>query len=226
MNTSGADGIKRFGGSHERPPVWSRGAWSALAFALAYTLASVPVALASGNNEFLFYIVVMAVLGAAVAWVHIRVRLTGATLWALSVWGVLHMAGGLVPLPAGWPASADTRVLYNLWLIPDRLKYDQVVHAYGFAVTTWVCWQGLRTATRDTVRPTFGVLGLCAAAGVGFGAMNEVVEFVATLLLPKTNVGGYENTGWDLVSNAVGATFAAVLIRLTWREPPPRSTLR
>jgi hypothetical protein len=35
-----------------------------------------------------------------------------------------------------------------------------------------------------------------------------VVEFVATLLLPKTNVGGYENTGWDLVSNAVGAAFA------------------
>ncbi len=203
----------------ERGPVWSRGAWTAAAFALVYTLASIPVSLSAGNNEFLFYIAVMAVIGSAIAWVHVRVRLTGATLWALSVWGLLHMSGGLVTLPDGWPASTETRVLYNWWLIPNRLKYDQVVHAYGFAVTTWVCWQGLRGATRNQVRPTFGVLVLCAAAGVGFGAMNEVVEFVATLLLPKTNVGGYENTGWDLVANAVGAVFSAALIRLTWREP-------
>ena len=209
------------GGSPTRRPVWSRGAYGAGGFALAYTLASVPVALAAGNNEFLFYIVVMVVLGAAVALVHVRVRLTDATLWALSAWGLLHMAGGLVPLPAGWPANTDTRVLYNLWLIPDLLKYDQVVHAYGFAVTTWVCWQGLRAATRDAVRPTFGVLVLCAAAGVGFGAMNEVVEFIATRVFPKTNVGGYENTGWDLVANAVGAAGAAVLIRLTCRDAVP-----
>ena len=51
------------------------------------------------------------------------------------------------------------------------------------------------------------------AAGSGFGALNEVVEFIAVLTIPETNVGGYENTGWDLVANLVGATVAAVLIR-------------
>ena len=42
-----------------------------------------------------------------------------------------------------------------------------------------------------------------------------MIEFTATLLLPNTNVGGYVNTGWDLVSNLVGAVCAACWIRWT-----------
>lgn len=53
---------------------------------------------------------------------------------------------------------------------------------------------------------------LVAAAGMGFGGMNEVIEFVATLLLPETNVGGYLNTCLDMVANFIGATVAAALI--------------
>ena len=44
---------------------------------------------------------------------------------------------------------------------------------------------------------------------MGFGAANEVVEFIATRILPETNVGGYENTGWDLVFDLIGAVIAA-----------------
>jgi hypothetical protein len=131
------------------------------------------------------------------------------------------MAGGLVAVPENWPINGDMRVLYSLWIIPDYLKYDHIVHAFGFGVTTWLCWQGLRRILADQIeqpveqiRPTFGMLVLVAAAGMGFGAMNEVVEFVATLIMPETNVGGYVNTGWDLVANLVGCTLAAVLIRL------------
>jgi hypothetical protein len=47
---------------------------------------------------------------------------------------------------------------------------------------------------------------------MGLGAVNEVIEFAAVLLLPNTNVGGYMNTGWDLVANMVGSLVAAVLI--------------
>jgi hypothetical protein len=53
---------------------------------------------------------------------------------------------------------------------------------------------------------------LSATAGMGLGALNELVEFAATLLIPETNVGGYMNTGWDLVANLVGAMIAATLI--------------
>jgi hypothetical protein len=55
---------------------------------------------------------------------------------------------------------------------------------------------------------------ISAAAGMGLGSLNEIVEFVATLTIPETNVGGYINTGWDLVANFVGATLSVVLIRL------------
>jgi hypothetical protein len=110
-------------------------------------------------------------------------------------------------------------VLYNLWLAPEWLKFDQAVHAYGFGVATWVCWQGMQAAVSaqrgETVRPTAGLLLLAAAAGMGLGAANEVVEFAAVLLLPNTNVGGYLNTGWDLVFNLVGCTAAVALIRMT-----------
>lgn len=123
--------------------------------------------------------------------------------------------GGLVTVPEGWPVNGEIRVLYSLWLIPGRLKYDHIIHAYGFGTTTWVCWQGLRAILRSydaRVRPTLGLMVLSAAAGLGFGALNEVVEFAATLLVPETNVGGYINTGWDLVANTAGATSVAVLI--------------
>ena len=192
-----------------------------LLFNAAYMLAAITSSIMQGNREFIFYIVVMLVLIAVMSLVHSRVKLTKGLLWGLSVWGLAHMAGGLCPLPAGWPYSGDQAVLYSWWLIPQQLKYDQIVHAYGFAITTWLCWHILRNALRQPdgspVRPTFGILTLCAAAGMGFGALNEVVEFIAVLTIPNTNVGGYENTGWDLVSNLVGSVIAATVIRFTTR---------
>jgi hypothetical protein len=208
-------------------PLWPPrgGEWPILGFTLVYLAAATVAAWATGNGEFVFYIVVMVLLLAAVWMLHRHVELTLATLWALSAWGLAHMAGGLLPVPASWPIQGDVRVLYSLWIVPEHFKYDQLVHAYGFGITTWVCWQGLRHAIagltgvdRAVVPPTLGLLTLCAAASMGFGALNEVVEFVATLLVPKTNVGGYLNTGWDLVANLVGAATAAVVIGLCSRR--------
>ena len=188
------------------------------AFTALYMLSAVAGSMVQGNKEFIFYIVVMLVLIGAVMLVHQAGKLTAALLWALSIWGLLHMAGGLVPLPKGWPYNGDQAVLYSWWIIPQRLKYDQIVHAYGFGVTTWVCWHCLKSAMRRgfgiQLRPTFGLLALSTAAGVGFGALNEVVEFIAVLTIPNTNVGGYENTGWDLVANLLGASATALIIRL------------
>lgn len=186
-------------------------------FNAAYIAAATALSLARGNREFIFYIVVMLVLIVVMSIVHSRVKLTTGLLWAFSAWGLLHMAGGLCPLPAGWPYNGDQAVLYSWWLIPNWLKYDQIVHAYGFGITTWLCWHILRNALRQpdgsAVQPTFGMLTLCAAGGMGFGALNEVIEFIAVLTIPNTNVGGYENTGWDLVANLLGSTIAAVVIR-------------
>ena len=199
----------------QQPWLLSRSELAALAFTLAYMAAALVATLWVGNWEFIFYLIVMCVLIVATALVHRRVRLSQGALWGLSLWGLAHMAGGLAPVPRSWPINGEEHVLYNWWLIPGWLKYDQAVHAYGFGLTTWICWQALKAAFARrgvVVRPTLGLLTLCAAGGMGFGAANEVVEFILTLLLPSTNVGGYYNTGWDLVSNLVGCLFAAAVI--------------
>jgi uncharacterized membrane protein len=194
-----------------------------LLFNAAYMGAAITGSIVQGNREFIFYIVVMLVLIVVIGLVHRHVKLTNGLLWAFSVWGLAHMAGGLCPLPAGWPYNGDHAVLYSWWIIPQKLKYDQIVHAYGFGVTTWLCWHIVRNSLRQpdggTVRPTFGMLTLCAAAGMGFGALNEVVEFIAVLTIPNTNVGGYENTGWYLVANLCGTIIAALIIRFTAKSP-------
>ena len=192
-----------------------------IVFTCIYMLAAIATALLLGDLEFLYYIAVMLVLIYVVWAVRRAVGLTGAVIWGLSIWGLAHMAGGLLPLPESWPIDDGSRVLYSLWLFPGYLKYDQVVHAYGFGVATWVCWQGISGAIRNRggqATPTAGLMVLSATAGMGLGALNELIEFIATLLIPETNVGGYLNTGWDLVANFVGATSAAVIIYLRARR--------
>lgn len=180
-------------------------------FTLGYLLIAAYFSLNGENWEFLYYIVVVVVLAIAVLFLHKRVHLTQGVLWLLSIWALLHLLGGLLPVPEGWYINGDKRVLYSLWLIPDLIKYDHFVHGFGFAVATWVCWQALKAALPH-VRPTFGILTLCALAGMGLGAINEIVEFIAVIMIPDTNVGGYTNTGWDLVANAVGCIVAVVII--------------
>ena len=224
-------------------------------FTVGYMFAAVAAAVAIGNREFIFYIAVMVVLIAAVVAVDRRVRLSPGLLWGLSVWGALHMAGGLVPVPDDWPTDGGFQVLYSWWIWPREaatagaaggwLKYDQAVHVYGFGMATWLCWQGLRgaldagpgsdrdpdrdlhsdpdpaagegTRARRPLQPTPGLMLLVAAAGMGLGALNEVIEFTATRFA-DTNVGGYVNTGWDLVFNMVGSVGAALILLFAARR--------
>jgi hypothetical protein len=206
------------------------GAIAVSAFTAAYLLAAAVAAIVSGNSEFIFYLLVMFVLAAALLAVHLDLGLSTPLLAALSIWGGIHMAGGLIPVPQSWPINGEIRVIYSWWIIPNGegggyLKFDHVAHAYGFGVATWATWQCLTRILQRSAgiapRPTFGILLLCFAAGCGFGALNELVEFIATRIT-TTNVGGYDNTGWDLVSNAVGALVAALLIRATAMPQPMR----
>jgi hypothetical protein len=74
----------------------------------------------------------------------------------------------------------------------------------------------LRPLLKTGVSKWWSLSIIVVAAGLGAGALNEIIEFLATVLVPETNVGGYINTALDLVSNLVGATIAMVVIR--WKE--------
>lgn len=95
-------------------PRFSRAVWAALAFTLVYMGVALTASLRGRSTEFLMYLVVMSVLLAVVGMVHLRVGLHVAAQWGLSLWGLAHMAGGLMPVPASWPVGGNSRVLYNL----------------------------------------------------------------------------------------------------------------
>lgn len=193
-----------------------------LAFSFSYLAFAAVIIIVRKNLEFLLYLAVMAVIITAVLGVYRRAGLSQALLWHFSFWGILHMIGGLVPIPDGWHPADTTGVVYSWRIIPGFLKYDQLVHGYGVGLVTWLCWQGLSTRVRShaggRLRPTLGMLAVCATVGMGFGALNEVIEFFAVMILPKTNVGDYRNTGWDLVANLVGAIVTAITIALIRRR--------
>ncbi len=188
---------------------------SLTAVSLLYLSAGAISALRTDNWEFVFYILVVLAIGLVVLLIHSRIGLSHGVLWLLSLWGLLHMVGGLTALPDGWSHTSGKPVFYSWDVIPGLLRYDQIIHAFGFAVATWVCWQCL-SRTLGARRQQTGMVALAVLAGLGLGATNEVVEFFATLFL-DTNVGGYENTGWDLVSNTVGALITGMCVRF-WPE--------
>ncbi|MCA9277218.1 MAG: DUF2238 domain-containing protein [Phycisphaerales bacterium] len=188
-----------------------------IALVTLYMLIFSGLALRQGNTEFLMYAVVMVVFIALILLLHRAIRFTPLALWLLAIWGLLHMGGGTVPVD---PALTDayrsaatdaerptSAVLYSLRIHPDLPKYDQFVHAFGFFSATIACYQALISLLSA---PRVLATGVAAALmGIGLGAINEVIEFIAVLSMPETNVGGYMNTAWDLVANTIGATLAA-----------------
>ncbi len=189
-----------------------------IAFVVLYMLVFSALALRQGNTEFLMYAVVMVVFIVTVIFLHRAIRFSPLALWLLAVWGLLHMAGGTVPIdPAltdAYRAATDeasrptSAVLYSMRIHPDLPKYDQIVHAFGFYSATIACYQALRSLLHAP--NTLPTAAAAALMGIGLGAINEVIEFIAVLSMPETNVGGYMNTAWDLVANTIGATAAAL----------------
>lgn len=186
------------------------------AFTILYLAVGMLLALRKGNWEFVFYIPIVVLFGLIALAIRHKANLPMSLLWSLSVWGLLHIVGGVVEVPAGWPVDGDKRSFYNWEIIPGILVYDKPVHAFGFGIATWVCWQGLCTTCADST-PTIGRLTLAVLGGMGLGALNEVVEFIASQTM-DTNVGGYINTGGDLIANMVGAVIASLLISIGGRR--------
>ncbi len=183
-----------------------------LAITLAYATVFTIIALRRSNQEFLLYAAVVLVVCVWVAWKQPVVRFGPVVLWGLSAWGLMHMAGGNVRI--------GKEVLYELQLVPRLLRYDQLVHAFGFGVATLVCHHLLSPLLAAPVQRRGMLAVLIVLMGCGVGALNEIIEFVAVLSFPDTGVGGYENTLMDLVFNLFGAIAATAWLALSGRLAP------
>lgn len=178
-------------------------------FVLIYLIGCSALAARQGNTEFLIYAGAMVVFILGTLALHARVRFSTAVLWLLAIWGLVHMLGGTVPIDARWAdTDSDRAVLYALRVHTWMPRYDQMVHAFGFFAATTACWESCRALLRAS--PGLALSTVAVLMGIGLGAINEVIEFAITLVVPDHGVGGYVNTGWDLVSNLAGATAAGV----------------
>lgn len=187
-------------------------------FVLPYTAAAFIISIAQGNYEFVYYSSILALLVLGVWYLDRRVRIPTILLWGLAVWGFVHLLGGILPIPKSITEPGSHANLYNMRIVPWLPKYDQVVHATGFGIAALVAWHALRATYPTPPRPGIGLALAVVLIGMGLGALNEVIEFIATRLMPWTNVGGYENTGWDLTSNLVGCICAGIIIMIRERR--------
>jgi hypothetical protein len=168
-------------------------------------------AVVTGDRRVWAYVTVCVVMTAVVATAHAAARFSRGLLAMLLALGCLHLAGGLLPTREG--------VLYDSWLVGGVLRYDQSVHAFGSVAATWASWQLVGRYVDLARTPARAQALVACLGGMGKGAINEVVEFV----WGGTHVGGYTNTGWDLVFDLAGC--AAMAVYLT-RSGAPRRTSR
>jgi hypothetical protein len=180
-----------------------------VALVAVYYLGFLVLGFATGNGQVRYYAVFVAVLLALVVYWDGRLHFSDLVLWGLALWGALHMAGGLIPVDG-------SLVLYNVWLLPF-VRFDHMVHAIGFGFAGLAYWESARHAVDRTIvsGASFVMIG-----GLGFGALNEMVEILITRIVPDANIGGFENTGWDLVANTFGAAVAALWVRSSWSRGP------
>lgn len=181
-------------------------------FLIGYLLVGALIlwSLIAGNYEFVIYAGATIVLLGFLHWTDKRFHYNNLVLWLFDIWLIMHILGGLLVVGSG--------VLYSYVLIPlvgepyNILKYDQLVHAYCYFVVALLMWKVVTQVSRSDA--SFGLLATIAVlAATGVGGLNEMVEFLAVIAVPDTNVGGYENTAIDIVANFLGALLAVPLFR-------------
>lgn len=189
--------------------MFKKGEIAVALFTLGYIIAFSIYYLSLNNYEFLWYLGVLIAIAVIIAATLRRTNFDYLALWGLSIWGLLHLAGGGIPV--------GNTVLYGVKIYPFInitpqfyvLKMDQVIHFYGFLVATLVAFQLLKNKLKSS--PSWVIYFISALAGMGFGAINEIIEFLAVAMFPQTGVGDYFNTSLDLISNFFGAAAGAVI---------------
>ncbi|MFA9446707.1 hypothetical protein [Egicoccus sp. AB-alg6-2] len=167
-----------------------------VAVAATGSLALLGTGIASGHGNWPVYAFMVAVGAGIVVAVHRRVRLSRTTIWGLVVFALGHLAGGLVAVGDG--------ILYQVWLVDGLIRYDNVQHAVGFGFVGRAVWESLRPRIAPSPGDRALTVWIVVLGACGAGAINEIAEYLLTLVLEEHQVGGYDNTARDLIANLVG----------------------
>ena len=175
-------------------------------FTIAYLVVGSFVFLGAGNTEFVIYVAVIVAIFAGTLLLHKVVCFPTWMLWGLSIWGLMHVAGGAVVI--------DDHVLFAHRLYPFIdlggefyiLKYDQVVHGYLYGLVALMSHHVLRQHFKlETSSLLLAIVAVLVSFGIS--GLNEIMEFFISLTM-ENGVGGYDNTMLDMCFNLTGAIVA------------------
>ncbi len=168
---------------------------------------------ARANYEFIIYVGVIIFFLCLIGITIKKVDYTLGSLIGLTVWSALHLAGGGVVIGDGRLYDV---VLVRLSETYPIWRYDQLVHIWGFGASTLVAYSLLSRALKVPISSPIALGIVIVMAGLGMGALNEILEFFVSMCVPGSGVGGYLNTSLDLCADLIGAMLAMIYIRFRY----------
>lgn len=189
--------------------MFTKSHWYVIGFSAFYLIAGGLYFARDLNLEFVIYVaVIVAIFGGVFATLR-HTQFPVWMLWLLSLWGLMHVAGGSVQTVDG------VLFAYRIYPFLDLggdfyiLKYDQVVHGYLYALVALMSYHTLRVPLRISGH-TFFVALAAALISLGISGLNEIMEFLIAVTVERNGVGGYENAMLDLIFNWSGAVIAVI----------------
>ncbi len=182
-----------------------------LSFTIGYFIVFTILSILKRNYEFLYYTIIISALIFFIMLYNKKIHLTTQILFGLTIVWTMHIFGGNIYV-------SDTR-LYDLWIIPQILKYDNIVHAFGSFIATFIVYELIGPAmNKDISKNSFFLFFILVSATMGIGAFNEIIELGAVLFFNAAKqVGDYFNNAFDLVFNLCGSLVASIFIIINKR---------
>ncbi|MDD5177999.1 MAG: DUF2238 domain-containing protein [Candidatus Nanoarchaeia archaeon] len=157
-----------------------------------------------GNYEFLYYTALMLFVILFFVIFYKKFNFPVWSMFGLTVLLTLHILGGHVDV-------GNVR-LYDFWIIPGVLKYDNPVHFLGIFTVTFMINHLIRPHLKKTTIKSTWFLYLITLS-LGVAGFYEILELVPSVWLgAKNQVGDYLNNALDLVFGLLGSITAALII--------------
>lgn len=158
------------------------------------------------NFEFLYYILLMFVVLILIVKYRKKFKISVPAISGLTLLGFLSAFGGVVYI-------GGTRI-FDIWIIPNILKYDNVIHFCASLVLAVMIFDYFYPhLDKELKQNTFVVICMFTLLALGIGAFYEIFELIAVLFLNAAEgVGGYLNNAFDLVFNTLGALTGTLIM--------------
>jgi len=184
-------------------------------FTVTYLILFGILSLNRANYEFIFYYALMVVVLSYIFFSYRDFEFSLPFFIGFSIIGLLHVLGANIFIDG-------LRLYDHVFLI---FRYDNFVHFTSTIIASIIAYNMLypHFADRYTAYPV-RYSYLIVAVALGMGAIVEIMEFSAVILVNAQGVGDYFNNAWDLVYNFLGAITGAVIIYL-FHKPKPHKKL-